>query len=517
MSGVKEEETSKNSQAYRLRKMIKNSHVSMIAGVILLIMLILATVAVKWVSDKQLENTMYLNQYRLGSKTLTYAVQAYAVTGDRKYYDDYIKELNVDRNRDKAWEGLRQNNIKEKEWGALQEIADMSNGLVPLEEEAMEAVLNGDMDTATAFVFGTEYGNTIQRINDLTDKTILEIQVRMDKEKQIIIVIQVILAISFLVGFTQLMLQILKTLKFSVKELLNPILKVSEQMIIMSKGNLHTKLDLREDDSEIGQMVSAMNSMKLNLVNIIDEISFILEQMGTGNYNVAISQQYIGEFSQIKESLLCIVAEMKETVRTIQEASKELDSGSGQLADAAEDLANSCTSQATQVSDFMMLIDFLEQSISSNERDAEEAEKISNTSHSVLEISHTNLKELKELMEQITDTMMQLNEILIANGADELSQKINMVIEKGIFITAEASANMEDVLVGAEETTDRINNIVGNLQAQMQSIEQIQESIAAVAGVVDNNSAIAQETAAISEEQKAQAESLVHLLNKFHI
>ena len=192
----------------------------------------------------------------------------------------------------------------------------------------MEAVLNGDMDTATTFVFGTEYGNTIQRINDLTDKTILEIQARMDKEKQIIIVIQVILAISFLVGFTQLMLQILKTLKFSVKELLNPILKVSEQMIIMSKGNLHTKLDLKQDDSEIGQMVSAIDSMKLNLVNIIDEISFILEQMGAGNYNVTISQQYVGEFIQIKESLLRIAAEMKETVRTIQEASKELDNGS---------------------------------------------------------------------------------------------------------------------------------------------------------------------------------------------
>ena len=150
----------------------------------------------------------------------------------------------------------------------------------------------------------------------------------MDKEKQIIIVIQVILAISFLVGFTQLMLQILKTLKFSVKELLNPILKVSEQMIIMSKGNLHTKLDLKQDDSEIGQMVSAIDSMKLNLVNIIDEISFILEQMGAGNYNVTISQQYVGEFIQIKEPLLRIAAEMKETVRTIQEVSKELDNGS---------------------------------------------------------------------------------------------------------------------------------------------------------------------------------------------
>ena len=51
----------------------------------------------------------------------------------------------------------------------------------------------------------------------------------------------------------------------------------------------------------------------------------------------------------------------------------------------------------------------------------------------------------------------------------------------------------------------------------MQSIEQVQESITVVAGVVDNNSAISQETAAISEEQKSQAESLVNLLNKFRI
>lgn len=517
MLRVKEEKKSNNSQTYRLNKIIKSSHVSMVVGSILLIMLILATVAVKWVSDKQLENTMYLNQYRLGSKTLTYAVQAYAVTGDREYYDDYMKELKIDRNRDKAWDGLRQNNIKEKEWEALREIADMSNGLVPLEEEAMEAVANGDMDTATAFVFGSEYGNTIQRINDLTDKTILEIQARMDKEKQMIMVIQAILAISFLVGFIQLMLQVVNALKFSTKELLTPILRVSEQMIIMSKGNLHTKLDLKADDSEVGQMVSAIDRMKLNLVNIIDEISFILEQMGTGNYNVVISQQYVGEFIQIKDSLLRIVEEKRETVGTIQEASKELDSGSGQLAEAAEDLANSCTSQATQVSDLMMLIDFLEQSINSNEKDAEEAEKISNTSHSVLEISNKKLKELKEIMKEITSILKQMDEVMIANGAGGLLHKANEVMEKGIFITEETAANMEDVLVGAEETTDRINSIVGNLQAQIQSIEQIQESIEAVAGVVDNNSAIAQETAAISEEQKAQAESLVHLLSKFHI
>lgn len=517
MEKVKEEFISKNSQEYRLKRIVKNSHISLVVGTVLLILLILASILMIRVSDKRLENTMYLNQYRLGSKTLTYAVQAYAVTGDRQYYDDYMKELNEDRNRDIAWHGLEQNDIKEQEWDALREIAGLSNGLVPLEEEAMKAVENGDISSATAFVFGTEYGNTIQKINDLTDKTIIEIQERMDKEKQIILLIQAGLGLAFLIYFIHMIHQSVNTLKFSVQELLTPILKVSEQMIIMSKGNLHTRLDLEADDSEVGQMVSAIDTMKLNLVNIIDEISFILEQMGLGNYNVAISQKYVGEFIQIKDSLLQIVEEMRQTVGTIQGATKELDSGSGQLAKAAEEIAISCTSQATQVSDLIMLLDFLEQNITSNEKDAEEAVKISNTSHSVLEISNAKLKELKEAMKSITNAVMQLNEVMIANEDEELIQAVNAEIEKGIFITEEAAADMEDVLVGAEETTGRIDNIVKNLQAEMKSIEQIQESIAVVAGVVDNNSAISQETAAISEEQKIQAESLVQLLNKFHI
>ena len=164
-----------------------------------------------------------------------------------------------------------------------------------------------------------------------------------------------------------------------------------------------------------------------------------------------------------------------------------------------------------------MMLDFLEQTITSNEKDAEEAVKISNTSHSVLEISNTKLKELKEAMKSITDAVMKLGEVMIANGEEELVQAVNAEIEKGIFITEEASADMEEVLLGAEETTGRIDNIVKNLQAELLSIGQIQESISVVAGVVDNNSAISQETAAISEEQKIQAESMVQLLNKFHI
>ena len=67
---------------------------------------------------------------------------------------------------------MEANNIKDYEWEELREIAALSDNLVPLEEEAMEAVAAGDVTAATEFVFGEEYSNTIQKINSLTDDVI---------------------------------------------------------------------------------------------------------------------------------------------------------------------------------------------------------------------------------------------------------------------------------------------------------------------------------------------------------
>ena len=38
-----------------------------------------------------------------------------------------------------------------------------------------------------------------------------------------------------------------------------------------------------------------------------------------------------------------------------------------------------------------------------------------------------------------------------------------------------------------------------------------------MAGIVDNNSATSEETAAVSEQQKAQVESMVDMISKFKI
>lgn len=345
---------------------------------------------------------------------------------------------------------------------------------------------------------------------------------------------------------------------------MKPIIKVSDQMTLLAEGNLHTDFDLAEDDSEVGNMVAAIRFMKNNMAAIIDEISYILEQMGQGNYVITVNQEYVGEYVKIKDSLNKIVEDMRGTVTTIQAVTSEIDSGAGQLAFAAEDLATACTGQATVVSDLMILLSNLTDSIEYNEKEAEEAVKISNLASSTLIVGAQKMKELRAAMREINQCSEQIIAVISAisdigdeidllslnasiesaragdagkgfavvaeqvkklaeasqNAVGQTSELIKRTVESvelGTRISREAASNMEEVQMGAEETTGRMQAIVEKLKLEVESISHINEGINNVAGIVDNNSATSEETAAVSEQQKAQVESMVELMSRFKI
>lgn len=546
------------------KKNIKKSKISLIVGSVLLILLFSTSIVSNRLVSEQLESTMYLNQYRMGSKNLTYAVQAYAVTADQQYYDAYMNELNVDKNRDIAWAGLEKNDIKADEWAMLNQIADYSNGLVPLEESAMDSVANGDTESAIEYVFGTEYGETINKINDVTDEAIQTIQTRLSRKNNNMIILQIIMALCFLIAFGDLILQVLKTTGFARKELLQPIINVSEAMRKLAAGNLSGEFTMEEDDSEVGVMVAAINYMKTNLAGIIGEISAVLAQMGQGNYQITLKQKYVGDYHIIEETFYKISEEMKQIVGTIQSASKEINNGSGQLANASEDLAEACTTQAAQVSDIAMLITQLNDNIAENKKEAEEAVKISNLSGSTLIAGNAKMEELKTAIKEISHCSEQINSIIgtiediasetnllalnaaieaarageagkgfavvaeqVKKLAEESAQAVGkttqliettiLAVHNGTEIADEAAASMEDVMLGSTEVGERIQKIVEKLENEETSIGQINDNISEIAGIVDNNSATSEETAAVSEEQKSQAEAMVELVGRFVI
>ena len=207
----------------------------------------------------------------------------------------------------------------------------------------MELAATGDTAGAIALVFGDEYAATIAEINTVTDTCIQDVQNRMSRNQTILNMIMMISMGIFILCFLINSRKIITTLAFAKKELLLPVVKVSDQIQELARGHFEDHLDLPEDDSEVGTMVRAIHFMNDNFTKMVTEISRILGEMGEGNYQVAPTEEYVGDFIQIKESMEKIIADTRNTLSTIRNTANDIGSGSEQLAQAATDLAEGCT------------------------------------------------------------------------------------------------------------------------------------------------------------------------------
>ena len=85
------------SQSAMLQQNTRSTYRILIISIVMIILFVGSNLYLSRINSQQLEATMYMNQYRLGSKTLTAAVPSYAITKDMTYYNNNMKELHEDK------------------------------------------------------------------------------------------------------------------------------------------------------------------------------------------------------------------------------------------------------------------------------------------------------------------------------------------------------------------------------------------------------------------------------------
>ncbi len=361
-----------------------------------------------------------------------------------------------------------------------------------------------------------------------------------------------------------LIYELFVVIKFAQKELLTPIRKVSEQMTALAEGDYSRQLDMYEDETEVGTMVASINIMKQNTHNVIEEVTENLERMGNGDYRIVLEKEYVGDYAKIKDSFEMIGEKMSTTLHSLKTISAQISSGSEQLSDAAQDLAGGCTSQATQIADIVEAMQEMSLSMENNAKEAVATVDLATTAGVTLMAGNEKMNELREAIEEISKCSEQI--VTIINTIEDIASETNLLslnaaieaarageagrgfavvadqvknlaeesavaagrttkliettiaaVEKGRVIADETAADMNDVMLNAKASTEKMNGIAELLSDEVARIEEINANVNAISEVVNNNSATSQETAAISQEQMAQVETMAQMVDQFVI
>ena len=550
-------------QAARMDALVKETIVVVIVGIVLLIT---STVSNFLMADDlrtQVDTTRALEEYRLASKEFTVDAQSYVVTGDGHFYEAYMQETNVDKTREAAVATLEKE-LNSSEWARFEEIQVIDDGMIPSEMAALEAYKKGDEKAATEYVFGDEYTDAVEQSDALIAELIEDVTSRLESGETIMAIVQMIAQILFIAAVAYIILNVFRLVRFSKKELLKPIVKVSQELTNMAEGNFSGRTGLEPDDTEVGRMIQAMRDMKANNHGIIAEVVAILDEMGNGNYRIETKHDYVGEFAAIKEAFDVIRERMHETFRTLKEVSDQIDAGSEQLAGAAQDLAEGCTSQAAQISDVVETIKKVATSMNENAKEATSTVEISTNAGKKLMEGNQKMDELKVAIEEISRCSEEIGTII--NAIEDIATQTNLLslnadieaarageagkgfavvaeqvkklaeesaaaagqttqliettisaVEKGIVIAEQTATDMEEVMEGAKNATVKMSAIAEVLVKEAAEVQEVNERVATISEVVSNNSAASEETAAVSEEQTAQVQTMVELMGQFQV
>ena len=376
----------------------------------------------------------------------------------------------------------------------------------------------------------------------------------------------IILSVAIIVVILMAMTLATKIGRKIAKGISSPLGKLGKRLKTFSAGDLSSPFPMVETGDEVEYMEKDATDMANNLNIIIHDISEVLGQMAGGNYAVksSYSEKYTGDFQKLYESMRGLRDQMIETLTSIGDVSEQVSSGSGDLAEASQVLAEGATEQTNAVMELHATISEISNAMEKSAESADQsyikaqqyADKADNSREEMnsmmaaMERINTASNRIGDIISEIESIASQTN-LLSLNAsieaaragesgrgfavvADQIrvlaSQSAKAAVDTRELIegsirevadgnrAAENAANaIGSVVDGIKEIADFSKNLKTMMEDQTDAMRQAEQGINQISEVVQSNAATAEGASATSEELSAQATILNGLIGQFSL
>ena len=373
-------------------------------------------------------------------------------------------------------------------------------------------------------------------------------QVELDQAKTMANVCTVIIFIVIVAA--GLAIAVVTTLigRIITNSITEPVEQIEAAVASLRKGELsNVEMLTYESEDELGGTIRNLKEAMGILADYVSEISVEVKAIAQGDLtrNGDDITDFLGDFSELKTSLLYILKRFNSTLTEISNLAEQVSSNSSEVENASKSLADGATEQAGVIEELNATIDTVVDMAEDTAKETQNASARVKASANKANEEKEKMNELLMEMEHITEISKEIGNIItdiedIASqtnllslnasieaarageagkgfavvadqigklAADSAKSAVNtrdlidktlVEIEKGNTITRTTADAFNQIITDMESFAELAENTMEKANSQAESLEQIGQGIEQLSGVVQGNAASSEENTAIS-------------------
>ena len=414
-------------------------------------------------------------------------------------------------------------------------------------DEILQLSREGKQQEASKLMTGEvyeDYKSFSKKLTILRDK----FQVELDQAKTMANVCTVIIFIVIVAAGLAIAVVTTMIGKIITNSITEPVKQIDAAVASLRKGELsNVEMLTYESEDEFGDTIRNLKEAMGILADYVSEISVEVKAIAQGDLtrNGDDITDFLGDFSELKTSLLYILKRFNSTLTEISNLAEQVSSNSSEVENASKSLADGATEQAGVIEELNATIDTVVDMAEDTAKETQNASARVKASANKANEEKEKMNELLTEMEHITEISKEIGNIItdiedIASqtnllslnasieaarageagkgfavvadqigklAADSAKSAVNtrdlidktlVEIEKGNTITRTTADAFNQIIADMESFAEIAQNTMEKANSQAESLGQIGQGIEQLSSVVQGNAASSEENTAIS-------------------